>query len=107
MDRIFPNTQYDTAGYVIGKTNGDHWCLYLATPLALNSDGIPVAPRQVDDVAEQVKDDVTLEILMHDLDPNAMKAFWRTAEEHKEAKLAHNINARKQQFLNPRRLYVY
>ncbi len=106
LDGIFPKSQFDTAGYVIGKVNGDHWCLYLATPLALNSDGIPLTNREVDEISDDVKDELTLEILMHDLDPTAMKSFWRTKEEEQQGKLPHNLNVRKQQFLNPRRLYV-
>jgi S-adenosylmethionine decarboxylase len=104
---MFPKNSYDTAGYVIGKTNGDHWCLYLATPLAYDSDGNIFLPRQVGEVAQQVKDDVTIEILMHDLDPQAMKAFWRTEEEAKQALLPGNVNARKHKLFNPRRLYVF
>ncbi|KAJ3305708.1 spermidine resistance protein [Kappamyces sp. JEL0829] len=105
LDSVFPKTQFDTAGYVIGKTNGDHWCLYLATPLALNSDGIPATIREVDEISDEVKDDVTLEILMHDLDPSSMQAFWRTEDEEQQGKLPHNLNVRKHQLLNPRRLY--
>ncbi|KAJ3344608.1 spermidine resistance protein, partial [Kappamyces sp. JEL0680] len=105
LDSVFPKTQFDTAGYVIGKTNGDHWCLYLATPLALNSDGIPATIREVDEISDEVKDDVTLEILMHDLDPSSMQAFWRTEDEEQQGKLPHNLTVRKHQLLNPRRLY--
>lgn len=106
MDGIFPETQFDTAGYVIGKVNGDHWCLYFATPLALDADGNPFAAREVDEISNDVKDDVTLEVLMHGLDPDAMKAFWRTQDEVKQSQLPHNIYSRKQQFLNPGRLFV-
>lgn len=71
----------------------------------MDKDGIPIATREVDEVCN-VRDDVTLEILMHDLDQDAMKAFWRTDDEKMQAKLPHNVDARKHQFLNPRRLYV-
>ena len=52
-------------------------------------------------------DDVTLEILMTDLNPDAMKEFWRTKEEHSQADLPHNIDAKKHSFDGPQnRVYV-
>lgn len=80
--------------------------MYLATPLASNSDGNIILPRLVGQVADEVKDDVTIEILMHDLDSEAMKAFWRTEDEAKQALLPENVNAKKHKLKNPRRLFV-
>ncbi|TPX47509.1 adenosylmethionine decarboxylase [Synchytrium endobioticum] len=38
LDYLFPQSQYNTAGYVVGKVNGDHWCCYLATPRSVSAD---------------------------------------------------------------------
>jgi S-adenosylmethionine decarboxylase len=104
LDKFFPENDFDTAGYVIGKVNGDHWCLYVATPLSIDSDG---DTRSIgEENVEDEDDDVTLEILMQDLNPEAMKAFWRTPEEEQQAKLPHNVNALKHQFKDNHRLYV-
>ncbi|KAI8927810.1 S-adenosylmethionine decarboxylase [Entophlyctis helioformis] len=107
LDNIFPDDQFDTSGYVVGKINGDHWCLYVATPCGMDMDGNPIksleASSDIPAVAaglasghaasaavpasadahgiEDDEDDVTLEILMTNLDPEAMKVFWRTEEE--------------------------
>jgi S-adenosylmethionine decarboxylase len=106
LDGIFEADKYDTAGYVIGKVNGDHWCLYLATPLVADNNGNQLSVREVDELNEDDDDDITLEILMQDLDPDAMKEFWRTKEELIEGKLDHNINVEKQRLSNPMRIYV-
>ncbi|KAJ3415942.1 spermidine resistance protein [Chytridiales sp. JEL 0842] len=34
LDELFPSESYETGGYVVGKINGDHWCMYMATPRA-------------------------------------------------------------------------
>ncbi|KAJ3287998.1 spermidine resistance protein [Borealophlyctis nickersoniae] len=93
LDELFPADTFETAGYVLGKINGDHWCLYMATPLQLSldldgveiadstssrsdSDGESSSPEDDDE-----EDDVTLEIMMTNLNSSAMKQFWRTEEE--------------------------
>ncbi|TPX59892.1 adenosylmethionine decarboxylase [Powellomyces hirtus] len=96
LDKILPDDEFETAGYVIGKINGDHWCLYMATPLrlSLDLDGVELSESSSRDSdagssiveEEDDEDDVTLEILMTNLDPAAMKAFWRNAEELRAAK---------------------
>ncbi|KAJ3180004.1 spermidine resistance protein [Geranomyces variabilis] len=97
LDKLLPEDEFETAGYVIGKVNGDHWCLYMATPLrlSLDLDGVELAESSSRDsdagssVAEEdedEEDDVTLEVLMTNLDPAAMKAFWRNAMELRAAK---------------------
>jgi S-adenosylmethionine decarboxylase len=101
LDLAFPNNEYDTAGYVIGKVNGDHWCLYLATPLQ------EAKKRDVHIQNDQDDDDITLEILMQDLDQDAMKEFWRTNEEVTESRLPHNIKLQKHILKDPKRIYVY
>ncbi|KAI9327412.1 adenosylmethionine decarboxylase [Zopfochytrium polystomum] len=90
MDDLFSSDRgYETSGYVVGKVNGDHWCLYLATPLddfLLNEngevddhdsqDGSPGSDDEFED-----EGDVTLEIMMQQLDPSVTKLFWRNEEE--------------------------
>ncbi|KAI8897073.1 S-adenosylmethionine decarboxylase [Globomyces pollinis-pini] len=98
LDNIFPSPVFDTAGYVIGKVNGDHWCLYLGTPNSLDVNGNLDISQELELNEMEEVDDITLEILMTDLDPAAMKEFWRTAEEHEQAKLPHNIDAKKHRF---------
>ncbi|KAJ3328852.1 spermidine resistance protein [Blyttiomyces sp. JEL0837] len=128
LDELFPAESFETSGYVVGKINGDHWCLYMATPIVthLDEDGVEVRdpPSSIDPdyigngnsngiqghlgggagaagISSPVRDefdndsdaenpddeddDVTLEIMMQDLDPNVTKIFWRTEEEMKEA----------------------
>ncbi|KAI8824080.1 adenosylmethionine decarboxylase [Fimicolochytrium jonesii] len=100
LDKILPDTDYETSGYVIGKVNGDHWCLYMATPLrlSLDLDGVELGDSSsssrdsdggssvLEEEDDEGDDDVTLEILMTQLDPAAMKTFWRDAEELKAAR---------------------
>ncbi|KAJ3157628.1 spermidine resistance protein [Geranomyces variabilis] len=97
LDKLLPEDEFETAGYVIGKVNGDHWCLYMATPLRLrlDLDGVELAETSSRDSDagssmaeedEEEEDDVTLEVLMTNLDPAAMKAFWRNANELRAAK---------------------
>jgi S-adenosylmethionine decarboxylase len=128
LDELFPSDSYETSGYVVGKINGDHWCLYTATPRILNEDGVELVERpesdtesaavssptrpprrrynsngdtdsdavdvddeydHCDDVDsdsdDEDDDNVTLEIMMQDLDPELTRKFWRTEEEQKEA----------------------
>ncbi|KAH6562093.1 hypothetical protein BASA50_004173 [Batrachochytrium salamandrivorans] len=115
LDTIFPDDQYDTSGYVVGKINGDHWCLYVCTPSGMDMDGIPVSSlsdkplssdgemvsEQGDEEAEEeenAEDDVTLEILMTHLDPEAMKMFWRNEEEINAGNSPDNKHAAKHRF---------
>ncbi|KAI8906827.1 S-adenosylmethionine decarboxylase proenzyme [Gorgonomyces haynaldii] len=100
LDDIFPSNQFDTSGYVLGKINGDHWCLYTCSPGGLDSDGNPVLVNDVDEVQSpgECDDDVTLEIMMTELDPERMKKFWRTPQEQEQALLGHNVNALKHKF---------
>ncbi|KAJ3216311.1 spermidine resistance protein [Dinochytrium kinnereticum] len=104
LDNLLPSDTFDTSAYVVGKINGDHWCLYTASPKKthLDQDGIEVAddPLSIDSDTSSTgsnhdgeegycsdrdddgeEDDVTLEIMMQDLDPNVTKLFWRTEEE--------------------------
>ncbi|KAJ3164877.1 spermidine resistance protein [Irineochytrium annulatum] len=107
LDELFPKARFETSAYVVGKINSDHWCLYMGTPLrtTLDPDGVEVVVEEsgIDSEAvslsdrdgeesesdmeddEELEDDVTLEIMMQDLDPEVTKIFWRTEEEMKEA----------------------
>lgn len=59
----FLDEYFDGSGYVMGRTNGDHWYLYLTDAVAsVSSTEVP---------------DQTLEILMTDLDQDAMKLFYK------------------------------
>lgn len=68
----------------------------MATPLrlTLDLDGVELAESSSrgSDAGSSIveeedeEDDVTLEVLMTNLDPGAMKAFWRNAEELRAAK---------------------
>ncbi|KAJ3139077.1 spermidine resistance protein [Physocladia obscura] len=96
LDGLFPDDTYETSGYVVGKVNGDHWCLYTATPLCkvLNEDGDHLSVHSGSTGSgdtfsgndEEEEEEVTLEIMMQELDPNVTKIFWRTEEESVEAK---------------------
>lgn len=72
LDSIFNNG----SSYIIGRTNGDHWNLYMLEPLP------HLPPSFKDDRplghAEGPPDDVdqTLEILMTGLDPEQMQLFF-------------------------------
>ena len=107
LDKIFPKDKFDTSGYILGQVNGDHWNFYMATPLIDHHTGSNGLVRVVDDVQydSQLEDDVTLEILMTDLDPDAMQKFWRTRQEVEEGKLEHNIGALKHVFSDNKRLF--
>ena len=60
LEQHFPSGK----AHVLGRLNGDHWCLYVAEQ--------PV-PRELPLPAP----DHTLEVLMHDMDPTAMRHFYR------------------------------
>ncbi|KAJ3094913.1 spermidine resistance protein [Phlyctochytrium bullatum] len=104
LDDLLPSSQFDTSAYVVGKINGDHWCLYTATPKKIHVDqnGVEFVDDSIDsetlsngsnqdgengvdysseDEADEEDDDVTLEILMQDLDPSVTKYFWRAEDE--------------------------
>ena len=95
LEEHFPKTKFDNSAYVLGKLNGDHWCLFMCTPLG-DEENWSVAsrtchsPSSSPDLAllDLNEDDVTLEILMTDLDPLVIRHFWRTPEEQAAAKLA-------------------
>ncbi|KAJ3067926.1 spermidine resistance protein [Rhizoclosmatium hyalinum] len=95
LDSLFPEENYETSGYVVGKVNGDHWCMYQATPLVkvLNEDGdelvVGSSAASIASAKEEIdedEDEVTLEIMMQELDPSVTKLFFRTEEEQREAK---------------------
>ncbi|KAJ3237530.1 spermidine resistance protein [Chytriomyces hyalinus] len=91
LEKLFPEDSYDTSGYVVGKVNGDHWCLYTATPCeekSLNEDGDELSSNSsaVTSSEEDDEDEVTLEIMMQELDPEVTKLFWRTEDEQRDAK---------------------
>ena len=65
LDHLFPETQFDTSGYVVGKVNRDHWCLYLATPIS-----------GTDDDGKDDQEDLTLEVMMTGLSKRKTKLFW-------------------------------
>ncbi|KAI9203369.1 adenosylmethionine decarboxylase [Polychytrium aggregatum] len=104
LDDMFPAAEYETGGYVVGKINGDHWCLYMATMLPREAacaaaeeeasetssieerhtpESCSSSDSENDDAPEE--DEVTLEIMMTGLDPAKMKHFWRTPEEQQRA----------------------
>lgn len=81
LDSIFKG--FNTAGYVIGKINGDHWCLYVATPMC-NSDLNLIGPSSLgkeiaNGIGGKIEKEITLEILMLDLDPEKMQKFWKSS----------------------------
>lgn len=123
LDGLFDKDGWDTAGYVVGRVNGDHWCLYVAAPggddddveventkesvtsaafiaathgsslddetlseqsTARNGDvTLPIAVTNENGDANEDDDegDVTLEIMMQELDPEVTKLFFRTEPE--------------------------
>lgn len=108
LDELFPEDEgFETSGYVIGKINGDHWCLYTALPSRpplLNKDGDEITDgdsetgttqngvfssslNSHDDSEDHIGEDVTIEIMMQDLNPKATRKFWRTPDEIEDAKL--------------------
>ena len=69
LDQFFKNG----AAYTVGKVNGDHWLLYMASAEDTTA-GHPVSP----DVQASEHNDYTIEILMSDLSPKASQSFSST-----------------------------
>ncbi|TPX37731.1 adenosylmethionine decarboxylase [Synchytrium microbalum] len=97
LDYLFPSSQYNTAGYVVGKVNGDHWCCYLASPITqsdCDENPEPIPPSWSDSDSEKdseekvdsFQDDLTLEIMMTGIDKDAAKVFWRNNNEVEDDK---------------------
>jgi len=106
LEKIFPECNYNTSAYVVGKLNRDHWNLYMATPydeeVLKYTNSIADLPQEIfEEKIETIinndkkntnkfdkdgisEDDFTLEILMSGLDQKRMKNFWRTEEEKRE-----------------------
>jgi S-adenosylmethionine decarboxylase len=108
LDNVFASEDFETSGYVLGKTNGDHWCLYLCTPYIdslLDPNGVPYGESEETDKSV----DVTLEILMTELDPAYMETFWRTADEKHQSKMEEIKLGKvlKNTFRDQRRVYVF
>ncbi|KAJ3212492.1 AMP deaminase, partial [Clydaea vesicula] len=78
LEEVFPRDLYETAGYVIGKINGDHWCLYTATPIDPGLDNDNGEDEKINKNKPVAEEDLTLEIMMHGLDPTTMKKFWKS-----------------------------
>ncbi|ORY01866.1 S-adenosylmethionine decarboxylase [Basidiobolus meristosporus CBS 931.73] len=72
------------AAYTVGKTNGDHWFLYLTPPQdnCIKIEGQAPAEPAYQSLVEDDDDmdDVTVEILMTELCPKAMDKFYHHAE---------------------------
>ncbi|CAG8487302.1 7457_t:CDS:2, partial [Paraglomus occultum] len=66
LDKIFGKG----AAYVVGKINGDHWNLYMTSP----QEGFLIPDVDVDQPGDF--SDQTIEILMSDLDEDAMRPFY-------------------------------
>jgi len=62
----FLDEYFDGSGYVMGKTNGDHWYLY-------------ISDCETESVVES-QNDQTIEILMSDLSRPAAKKFYKDAD---------------------------
>lgn len=106
LDDMFPSNAFEASGYVLGKINGNHWCLYIATPGGIDCNGDALDSTVAASEVEQ--DDITIEILMTNLDTEKMKKFWRTPQELEQAKMAKNSSAKKHTFLGQQnRLYVF
>ncbi|KXS13550.1 hypothetical protein M427DRAFT_113356 [Gonapodya prolifera JEL478] len=88
LDTIFQPEHFHTSGYVVGKINGEHWNLYTAAPRR-DSDVVgwdeedPYSEAD-EEMEELYKDDLTLEVLMSELNPEKMKAFWKKDGETEE-----------------------
>jgi S-adenosylmethionine decarboxylase len=67
LDQFFKNG----AAYTIGKVNGDHWLLYMATA---DDDDLASSP-QIESINDR-QIDYTIEILMSDLSPKASERFF-------------------------------
>lgn len=71
LDHFFKNG----AAYTVGKVNGDHWLLYMAS--SENSIDDPTASPELQPVQDRDLD-YTIEILMSDLSPRASDPFFCT-----------------------------
>lgn len=91
LDLIFDNSKFHTSAYVVGKTNDEHWNLFIATPKYTKEDE-GRAPEEIMDLDEEeeekideemekmYQDDVTLEVMMTQLNPEKMKLFFSKGE---------------------------
>ena len=90
LDSLFSQKkEYETGGYTLGKLNGEHWCLYTVTPLnsmentvsKLNSfySSPPTSEYDFNEFHGSCSElqDMTLEIMMTQLDSSVMKEFWK------------------------------
>ncbi|KAJ1982482.1 spermidine resistance protein [Dimargaris xerosporica] len=74
LDRCFKGG----SAYKVGRTNGDHWYLYLTTPGSQPK--ILGAGPSTDSVPDLPHDrDITVEILMTDLDPAATACYYEAS----------------------------
>eukprot|EP01120_Amphizonella_sp_Union-15-10_P005511 TRINITY_DN1636_c0_g1_i1.p1 TRINITY_DN1636_c0_g1~~TRINITY_DN1636_c0_g1_i1.p1 ORF type:complete len:334 (-),score=34.01 TRINITY_DN1636_c0_g1_i1:93-1094(-) len=71
------NQYFDGEGYILGSTSSDHWNLYIYDP---NKRQSRLSGRESSEV------DGTLEVMMTDLDPEAMKQFYRDSDNLKPDK---------------------
>ncbi|KAL0956065.1 hypothetical protein HGRIS_002234 [Hohenbuehelia grisea] len=69
LDNIFPGG----AAYTVGKVNGDHWLLYMTSPVPI-SDVVEATSTEVPTPSIHIQD-YTIEILMSDLAPSASQVF--------------------------------
>ncbi|KAJ3339803.1 spermidine resistance protein [Gonapodya sp. JEL0774] len=96
LDTIFRPEHFHTSGYVVGKINGEHWNLYTASPRrdsdVVGWDDEEPCTEADEEMEELYKDDLTLEVLMSELNPEKMKAFWKKEGETDEegARRIHN-----------------
>jgi len=68
------------SAYTVGKINGDHWLLYLTSPvsesLPSNFNSLELSSSPLPQPKQRPPPDQTLEILMTGLDPNACQSFF-------------------------------
>ncbi|CAG8536190.1 10456_t:CDS:2 [Acaulospora morrowiae] len=83
---------YNGAAYIVGKINGDHWCLYLTSPQGDLTIGSSISPQIpdfpiIDNLSDPTGyskgecnhsdlDDQTIEILMSNLGPETIRKFY-------------------------------
>jgi len=70
---MFSKKNFRTSGYILGPTNGDHWCIYSAVPLKGFNAHSQLNPK-----------DITLEIMITGLDKIKAKNFFRLDNELNE-----------------------
>ncbi|KAI7880602.1 S-adenosylmethionine decarboxylase [Lichtheimia hyalospora FSU 10163] len=89
------------SAYTVGDTNGDEWYLYMTTPTAeLNLPAIPwpkslLYPAAATTTAKStipMRRDETIEILMTQLNPEAMEAFYHRPGEPAGLKGGHRVD---------------